>query len=122
MAARMMADYLQKYGLNKERDFALLLDIINKKVKHYIAISTAVAKNSEQTDIVSSTKSMQDIAKLVTETISEISDTYKYILYIYLGSMENLVSYVTGEFNVIQHAVIEMNKHKISQLRNKPIP
>ena len=117
----MRNSYLQKYGLNKDRDFALLVDIINKKVKHYVAITSAIARNNEQTDIVSSTKSMLDIAKLVTETISEISDTYKEILYIYLGTLENLVSYVTGEFNVIQHAVIEINKHKISQLRNRPI-
>jgi len=110
-----------KYGLNKERDFALMSEIINKKVKHYVAITSAIAKNSDQTDIVSSAKSMMDIAKLVTETISEVSDTYRQILLIYLGTMENLVSYVTGEFNVIQHAVIEINKHKISQLRNRPI-
>jgi len=120
--ARLRSAYLLKYGLNKERDFALLLEIIQKKVKHYIAITSAIAKNSDQADIVSSDKSMMDIARLVTSTIAEVSPTYRQILYIYLGDMENLVSYVTGEYNVIQHAVIEINKHKISQLRNKPIP
>lgn len=115
-------NYLLKFGLNKERDFALLNDIINQKVKHYVAVTSAIAKNSEQTDIVSSAKTMLDISKLVSTTIVEISDSYKNILYIYLGSLENLVSYLTMEYNVIQHAVIEINKHKISQLKGRQIP
>lgn len=115
-------NYLLKFGLNKERDFALLNDIINQKVKHYVAVTSAIAKNSEQTDIVSSAKTMLDISKLVSTTVVEISDSYKNILYIYLGNLDNLVSYLTMEYNVIQHAVIEINKHKISQLKGKQIP
>jgi len=121
MAAKFRAGYIQKYGLNQERDFSLLKDIINKHTKHYVAILTAVAKNREQTDLVNSSKSMSDIANLVSTTISEVSDTYRNILLIYFGTMENIVNYVTLEYNVIQHAVIECNKQKISQIRNVPI-
>jgi len=121
MAANFRSSYLMKYGLNQERDFSLLKDLINKHTKHYVSVLTAVAKNREQTELVNSTKSMEDITNLVSQTVGEISESYRNILFIYFGTMDNLVNYITLEYNVIQHAVIECNKAKISQIKGFPI-
>jgi hypothetical protein len=111
------ANYLQKFGLNKDRDFSILDSIIKSKTATYLSITVSIAKQREKTDIVKSGATMEDISKLTTETMGMLSDEYKNILLVYFGNIENLVTFVTMKYAEIQMYVIEINKQKLSQIK-----
>jgi len=111
------ANYLQKFGLNKDRDFSILDSIIKSKTATYLSITVSIAKQREKTDIVKSGATMEDISKLTVETMGMLSDEYKNILLVYFGNIENLVTFVTMKYAEIQMYVIEINKQKLSQIK-----
>lgn len=114
---RYANEYIAKFGLNQERDLAVLKEIAKKLAEKYnIEIGLYIAKQKKGI-YINGERAEDDINSLVTKTLSMISSVYMNILMVYFGNLDNLCQYVALLFSETEFHILSTNKVKMEEMQ-----
>jgi len=108
--------YLMNKSLDQERDFKLIDTLITLTGDKYLKEVELLLASTGNGEYLSDKITNEDIPRLVKNIMDNMSNQYKLILEIYLGSEDAIMRYVILKMNEYIVKIMLMNRHKINSM------
>ena len=113
---RFQFNYLMSKGLDKDRDFKFIDDLIKLTGDKYLKEVELLLSSTGNGEYLSDKITNEDIPKLIQNIMENLSSPYKLILRVYLGDEDAIMRYIILQLNEYLVKIMLMNRHKINSM------